>query len=423
MSSMPITPSETRVFGLAERRWLFVLLLGSTCYLLLLSFLNANVLRVSPGLVALVEVVLYLLCIALQFRRFPLGTLVMCLFVVGWLLLAWLIRAEPDPKGVRDLIIPFLFLSLGRYVADPSLADSLVKRIAVVVLLIGIVEAAFTHLYAVWFNTFSFYVNLGNIGEKAAMFDGQMLTLNGYRPEGIGRTLLPFLLGSHRASSVFLEPVSMGNFAVILLAWILSKPKVEIFRSLIPLTVALAVIVLADSRFGLLMTAALLVMRGLPLWLIGRGAILIPLVTLAVVLGIAEYLPSGGDNIMGRITRSGHELLKFDGALLMGLSGPLPANGDMGYAYISSRFGAPLVLALVAALCLLPMRSDQGRWFRSMVLVYFCANLAISGTSIFALKTAGLLWFLFGVLTLARAHGPRHSEIPPSKHTMEPCLT
>jgi putative polymerase len=34
-----------------------------------------------------------------------------------------------------------------------------------------------------------------------------------------------------------------------------------------------------------------------------------------------------------------------------------------------------------------------------MVVLYFFSSMAISGTSVFALKTAGLMWFLLGALT------------------------
>jgi len=43
----------------------------------------------------------------------------------------------------------------------------------------------------------------------------------------------------------------------------------------------------------------------------------------------------------------------------------------------------------------------RGVRFRALIVLYLFASLAISGTSIFALKTAGIMWFLFGVLSVA----------------------
>jgi putative polymerase len=233
------------------------------------------------------------------------------------------------------------------------------------------------------------------------MFEGQLLTLNGYRPEGIGRTILPFLLGSHRASSVLMEPVSLGNFAVILLAWVLSKPWLEIRKAsgLVLILGAALLITLCDSRFGLMMSAALIALRFLPMP--GKLVPALPFLILALVIGLASFMPSDGDNLLGRITRSGIELQHFDWSLVMGLSGPLPNFGDMGFAYVLSRFGAPLTIILSVGLFLIPMADQRGVRFRALIVLYLFASLAISGTSIFALKTAGLMWFLFGVLSTA----------------------
>lgn len=384
-----------------ERVLLFGLLLATTCYLCVLSFLNARGLRVSSALVGLTEALLYFLCIALQFRRLPFGTVVFSICVFSWLVFTWLVRDELDPKGLRDIIIPLLFISLGRYVNAPPLADIFLRRITIVLVVIGLFEVFFTDAYARLFNTFSFYVNLGGIRESSAMFEGQMLTLNGYRPEGIGRTILPFLFGSHRASSTLMEPVSFGNFAVILLAWGLSKSWKDIAQTPFFIVAAVLIISLADSRFGILMGFVLLLARCVPYKILSRLAPLIPVAAFFLVLGIAYFLPNKGDNILGRVTRSGMELLKFDWTLVLGLHGPLPNFGDMGYAYVLSRFGAPLVLVFLFSLFLIPMKDEQGIRFRALILFYFSANLAISGTSIFALKTAGICWFLFGVLALA----------------------
>jgi putative polymerase len=76
----------------------------------------------------------------------------------------------------------------------------------------------------------------------------------------------------------------------------------------------------------------------------------------------------------------------------------MPGFGDMGYAYVLSRFGALLVLSLLLLLFLMPCTGERARRFRALLVLYFFSSLAISGTSVFALKTAGLMWFLLGAL-------------------------
>jgi putative polymerase len=230
-----------------------------------------------------------------------------------------------------------------------------------------------------------------------------MLSLNGYRPEGIGRTILPIIFGSHRASSVFMEPIALGNFAVIVLAWGLSKPLPDIGKGSFFVLAALLTITLCDSRFGLLMTAVLVASRCVPLPILSRLAPAFPFLILSVLLSLAWYFPTIGDNLHGRVSASGNALFQFDMAYLLGLGHPLPSFADMGYAYLLSRFGAPLSIALIFTLFLIPVSDPRGVRFRAMIVLYIFASLAISGTSVFALKTAGLMWFLFGVLSAAQA--------------------
>jgi putative polymerase len=382
------------------------LLVASVCYLAVLSFLNARGITASASEAGGVEVVLYLLCFALQARRVPLLTLVMAAWIASWLVFSWLMRQSPDIKGLRDLMIPILFIGLGRQVANVQYAERSLAWIVGILIALGLFEALFTNAYSQLFNTFSFYVNLGGIREGSAAFEGQMLTLNGYRPEGIGRTILPSLLGAHRTSSALMEPVSLGNMGVILLAWGLSKSWEEIQRKPFIMLSAALLITLADSRLGLVMGGTLLGFRMLPLPMLRRAAPFFPFLIFACVVGAALLFSGTDDTLAGRVSRSGSALLRFDWALILGLSGPLPNFGDMGFAYILSRFGAPLCLSLILAIFMVPMADARGERFRVFVVLYIFANFAISGTSVFALKTAGIMWFLFGVLSTS-PHGAR----------------
>lgn len=396
-----------------------LVLIASVCYLSALSFINARGIHVSSALVGLFEAMIFAGCLSMLNRQLPLSTLAFSFCVAAWIIFTWIIRQSPDVKSLRDLIIPLLFVSLGRLVADVAFADRCLKWIIGFVVAIALYEVLFTDSYATLFNSFTFYRNIAGVSEAAASFKGQMLSLNGYRPEGIGRTILPMLFGSHRASSVFMEPIALGNFAVITLAWGLSKPGAEIVKNPFFVLAAAVIISLCDSRFGLFMMATLLASRALPLALVSRLAPAFPFMILGLLLGLAWLAPSIGDNLHGRVATSGLALLNFDVAYLMGLGSPLPIFGDMGYAYLLSRFGAPLAIALIASIFLVPMSDPRGRRFRSMIVLYIFANLAISGTSVFALKTAGIMWFLFGVLSAARADAimpraaiPRGTPVP-----------
>jgi putative polymerase len=149
----------------------------------------------------------------------------------------------------------------------------------------------------------------------------------------------------------------------------------------------------------MLVAGLLLAFRLLPLptlrWLVP----LFPFVLFAALVGVGWLLPPGEDNVLGRMGMSGRALLAFDSARLMGLDGQLPMYGDMGYAYVLSRFGTLQVIGLLLVLFLIPCTSARAERFRALLVVYFFCSLAISGTSAFALKTAGLMWFLWGTLS------------------------
>jgi len=231
------------------------------------------------------------------------------------------------------------------------------------------------------------------------MFEGQTLTLNGFRPEGIGRTLLPSLLGSHRTSSLFLEPVSLGNFAVILMAWQVSHAWSQVRNSVLLMCLAAVVLVtLSDSRFGLVMIFLLVGARLIPTSYFRWLTALFPFAMLAAIVSVSVFLPASGDNLLGRIAASGQALLRFNESALLGFLSPLPGFGDMGYAYVVSRFGVFAAMALVAVFFLIPMATERAERFRGLLSVYLFSSLAISGTSVFALKTAALMWFLFGAI-------------------------
>jgi putative polymerase len=394
---MPLTgslePATTRHF------WVAVILLVAVCNLPVLAFLNARGIGASSALVGLAEALVFALCLGLQLRSLPPWTVALALGLISWIVLTWLVRQRPDIKSLRDLLIPILFISLGRQVADSAFAERCLRWITALVVVVAVLEALFTDAYGTLFNTFSFYAGLGSIRESAAMFSGQTLTLNGFRPEGIGRTLLPALLGAHRTSSLFLEPVSLGNFAVILLAWNLSHDWKDMPKpTLLLYLAAVVLIVLSDSRFGLLMAAMLLGYRLLPMPAFRWAAPVFPFAVFGILVGVAWFLPLVTDTLLGRLSNSGQSLLNFDAARLLGFDSPLPGFGDMGYAYVLSRFGVLWVLALLLLLFLMPCSSERARRFRALLVLYFFSSLAISGTSVFALKTAGLMWFLLGAL-------------------------
>jgi len=390
------------------------LLLAVVCHHWVLCFLQTRGLAVSVALVAMAELVIYAACLPYLLKRLSLRSLIVVFVVLGVSgLLALLRGGYFDPKAARDLLIPMLFVWAGRSFGQGTRSlDGPLLVASVVVLVVGLAEAAAPDLYSRFFNTFNYYVNLGGIQASSAQVAGQNVTLNGMRPEGIGRTLLPQLLGAQRVSSVFLEPVSLGNYAVILLGYGLAKPFSEWRRSVWFMFIAFALVVLADSRFGLYMIGLLVLLR---LTVHGRmhgAAIVLPLFGAGVLLLFANYATYAGDNLIGRMTTSGQYLSTFNELNLLGLRDYATNFGDMGYAYAISRFSLIGAGLLWACVYMLPLQDETARRFRTFLSAYITLILCVSGTSMFALKTAGVMWFALGAMSMRRAPPPKEGETP-----------
>ncbi|MEO8154201.1 MAG: polysaccharide polymerase [Rhizobacter sp.] len=390
-------------------RYATFLLLAVTCHHWLLCFVHTRGFGVSVGLVALAELLIYAACVPLLLSRLSLRALVAVFVALGAMgVLALLRGGYFDPKAARDLLIPLLFVWAGRSFAQGARSlDRPLLVVTAVITFIGLVQAVVPDLYNRFFNTFSYYVSLGGIQASSAQVVGQSVTLNGLRPEGIGRTLLPQVLGAQRVASVFLEPVSLGNFAVILLAYGLAKPWREWRQAVWFVLASLLLITLADSRFGLYMIGLLVLLRLLVHGRMHMLAIIFPLLGACALLFLAAYAPASGDNLLGRMTTSGQYLSGFDEWNLLGLRDFATNFGDMGYAYVISRFS--LMGAALAWICvfMLPLPDEPARRFRTFVSAYTTLILCVSGTSLFALKTAGVLWFVLGAMSMRQSEGEK----------------
>jgi putative polymerase len=101
------------------------------------------------------------------------------------------------------------------------------------------------------------------------------------------------------------------------------------------------------------------------------------------------------DSFSGRLALSGSALYEFGLDTLFATTVPDP-YADMGYAHLISAFGLPLTLVLWFSLWLLPMPDATGERFRAFAAIYITLILCVSGFSLYALKTSGVLWLLMG---------------------------
>ncbi|HEX7762753.1 MAG TPA: polysaccharide biosynthesis protein GumE [Cellvibrio sp.] len=391
-------PNANRATGVDSDQWLITaILMAAVGYQALLCMANTFGFRTSVAIVGAAEALILLACVPILVRRFLPGVIVIMLLAGAYFCLAALVSGQLNPKTFRDLLIPLCFFWVGCNLGRPELIDRALVWIIAVIISVGLFELLMLDTYTEFFDIFSYYVSTGNLAPITDYVRESKLQLNGTRPEGIGRTLLPGLIGSHRVSSIFLEPVSLGNFATLMVAWGLARDAKDWRKGAFFVGSALVLIVLCDSRFALLLVPLMLITR-----LALHGAALnitffAPFAGIALVLLVGAVTTEYGDSFIGRVALSGWALMDFNTELLLGMTVPR-FYGDMGYAYTIAGFGLPLCLLLWFSLWLQPMPDERGRRFRAFIALYIALILTISGSSLFAFKTSALLWCLFGCM-------------------------
>ncbi len=428
----PIAPAPLQIAGarpwLSDERLVCMIIVASVCYQGVLCLINSTIMPLNRTLLGAAEAMILLMCFPLLLRRLLPGVVLMGVIAMVALLTVWIFNQQIDIKSVRDLIMPLCFFWLGCNIGRPEVADRAFKLAIWVVLIMGLFEALLLDYYTRWFDIYTYYVNMGvmNVGADIFVREDKLMS-NGMRPEGIGRTLLPQLLGPHRVSSVFLEPIAMGNFATISAAWGLCRPASRWREGVFFVIAALVMMVLCDSRFALMSVTLLVIVRLLVSGPLLYMFVLAPLGAIALLLVMGYTTPNEtgmimNDDFHGRLAYSGWSLMKFDLPMLFGV-GHTKTNYDEGYAHLLASFGLPLVLILLFSFWLLPVKDDAALRFRALASIYITLILCISGTSLFALKTSGILWFLVGCSLLSPMVAPIVGNRPKLLTSVTPAVT
>lgn len=411
---VPWQPVQARQW-LTDQRLLTFIIVSSVGYQAILCLINNFVMPASRPLVGLAEAIILFACAPLLARRLLPGVIALACVAAAMLCIIGLFNEQLNIKAFRDVAIPLCYFWLGCNIGKPEMADRALKAAITVVVILGMFEALFVDRYTELFDIFSYYVNIGSLLPVTDYVRESKLQFNGLRPEGIGRTLLPGLLGPHRVSSVFLEPVSLGNFATLCAAWGLARDRHDWRQGLFFVGSAIFMMVLSDSRFALMTVSLFVVLRVFLHGKLINAAVIAPFaaVGMLVLVGLSTVKSSSGlinDDLGGRLAYSGWSLMEFDLQMLMAIN-IHDIYPDEGYAHMLSTFGLPLCLIFWLTFWLLPMPAGRSNRFRALVSVYVALILCISGSSFFALKSAGLLWFLVGCSLLRPAPELRRSTI------------
>ena len=386
----------------ANDQWTWViigLVLLGIVYSGLLALVNAHGFAIGRNTVVLAEISILgaggLVILATGPRKVDGAPSAFLAFFIFDALVVSLIGNDFFVDMARNAAIIAVFMMLGARV-DSRHLHRCVTIAAVVVLLVLLLEMVSVSTYATLFAPADYFANTRGIAKRN--FDQMGLFANAL---GFDSRFAIATIMSHRACSIFLEQVSLANFAIVLTMVLacdwrrLPLGTAAFYAGLIAL-----IIVTTNSRLALGLTLLTPVAILLASRLNRNLTLLIMPLTIIIAGVVAINAPSTySDDLQGRLAKTALALNNMDLGAMSGLSTSSAAGfADSGYAYViyaSSVLGLVglwLFVALVAA------EKDKPRLLRCslMLNLYVFCSLTVSGNSVFSMKTAALLWLLIG---------------------------
>lgn len=321
--------------------------------------------------------------------------------MVMWLLCAWMINPGLDLEILHDVAIMYIFYKVGTLTSIKT-GNRTLWAVMAIVLAFGFMEWKLQARFEQAFNIWSYYVNKGAIPVGAVNLSGTDLYASGVRGTAAVRTFFPSLFGPHRVSSVFLEPTSLGNFAAVAFAWCVSTSSGKLWLRALLFVLAIFCFILPDSRFASTTCMIMLILRFVPFARSRLAVFLLPVLVMSGLTIEGWYHETPGllpaiitDDFPGRLLFSGRLLGYWDIQQWLGLDVSPVYTEDTGYAYFVNNLGLPLALYLLFVFAAFKPKTKEAARFKAMISVYYATALCI-GASVFSIKTAALLWFLYG---------------------------
>jgi putative polymerase len=399
-------------YGPLARMAALAVLFATVAFNAALSAVNASIMPMTSGSVTIVQGLLMGAAFALGIRadaRERLAWFAVLWAMVVWWLLLGLLRQAPNPKYLGDIGVMPIFALLGATLKLRDLPRLLLVTQGIVVA-IGLWEAIAPASYGGFFDVQRYYVNTRGVAE-AEFYAIEGLYLNAERP--VGRLFLP-QLDLHRVSSIFLEPVSLGNWTVVVTIFLVTLwPDLRKWQRAALIASNVVLLVLCDGRFALVGSVAVLAVA----WIAPRVprifAIISPVLVFAALLTARGLgvIGGGDDTFSGRLAKSVTYFQKLSFTELVGLSPEAPGyTFDSGWTYLVITQSLVGFCAFWVLLCMmLPAADVRARRFLFMMLTFFVLNMPISNSFI-SIKAAGFLFGLFGCL---RAWENRHRRLDP----------
>ena len=382
-----------------ETRNLYVITVAVAAVLYngVLAIINAHVTPLAFSHVALTEILILLFGLVFILRKGlgenDLGALFFLVFTIAMAVYMSAINRVVFVDYLRNILIVFCFATLGTWANRKTVEAAFMVSLAVVILVL-FCEIFALKLYAAIFEPGYYF--LTTRGLQPPQWDTTGLFGNALGFEG----RLSFGLIGHRASSLFLEQVSLSNFAGVMMMYTLYFWD-EMKRRARVLIVACIALILLTTASRTMLTFSAICFVGY--FVFPRLPKLVSLLTMPMILlaGTLMYVlnpDARGDNLSGRIVLTMRHISNMDIYGFLGFYADAAASfADSGYVYIvyaGTVFG---MLAFWLFISLYPAgKTPAQRRLAQALPIFMFFNLMIGATPVFTAKIAGLLWLLLG---------------------------
>lgn len=311
-----------------------------------------------------------------------------------------------DLQVARNLLIPPVFVVLGMSSSNKSCFRVFVP-LHILIVVVALVEAFFTAYYTNYFDVLKYYINTrGNSVEDFYNTESNLF-ISATRP---GERFLISYLDLPRISSVFLEPVSLGNylvvFAVFLLAnYHLMRPELRcmLAGSLVLMLVG------ADSRFATVaiigVSSIVFFWRVLPF---RKAWVVLPVIIIIIyIMDVSLNLRPGTDDFQGRIANSIEVVSSISLSQLFGSSdsgASLVGVYDSGISYIIVTEGLPMLAVWWTIIFSLNYKFNRSNSIMIYGMAIYLSLSMVVSYSIASIKVASIVWFLVGFSAREVAH-------------------
>jgi putative polymerase len=368
-----------------------------------IAILNANVRPMTANAVILCEVAILGAAHAYVLARFDRPMLLWYAyigFVLAFATMRVLATGTFEPKFVRDLLMIPTFVMLGMTMTLPRVVGCVLVLQAVVVA--GIVlEAVSLRAFETLFMVKEYYINTRGMFSDDFTNEASGLFVSATRPDA---RFYPFF-DLHRMSSIFLEPVSLGHFATIMVCFTVAFWPLLGMAARAFLIASIVLTMFASDGRAATMSAVLIILAAAFGRLLPRNIALVvlPLIlafTVAVV--VAADFKTGTDDFQGRLAHTQHWLAMLEIQDYLGVSNRfLPEAEDSGIIYLIVTQSVLGVIAMWLLIVLgMPEDSSVHQRYKNGICLYIGLAMMIS-FSFVTIKTAAPLWMIYGFLAAA----------------------